>query len=956
MKRLLLACAAGVSLVLLGASPASAAFGLNELELNISGADGSPAMQAGAHPAGVVTNFGVDTEPAPTFALPSGSIKNLDIEVPPGLIGDPNVVPRCSDDDFAVHPPVHPSQCPANTQLGTSIVAYEQPGHTDRYPVYSITPPPGAVMKLGLHVSAVSVPVAIVLRVSEKAPYEVVASLENTSNVVPVYGAQTTLWGVPAAPIHDAERSGPGCNSGCSINMEEKPFLTVPVACDGPLQTTFRGDAWEEPGPPFFEKTVLTHDTAAPPNPLGMTGCERLSFLPAIASQPTTRAASSPSGLDFSIDFKDEGLTNPAGLAQSDIKKAVVTLPQGMSVNPSIAEGLETCSVAGFEAERSHSEPGEGCPQASKVGEVEVETPLLKGELLKGSIYVASQYDNLVHSRYALYMVIKDPGLGILVKLPGKLEPDDRTGQLVTTFGEAPYEIPQFPFSQFRFHFRPGARSPLATPPTCGSYQVNARMFPWSGAAPLTSTSTFQVSSGPDGAPCPTGGLPPFKPGLIAGSINNAAGRFSPFNVRLFRTDSEQEITHFSIKLPPGLTGKLAGIPYCSDAAIAAAKAREGTPHGGAEEIASPSCSAASLIGRTLVGSGVGPALAYAPGKLYLAGPYNGAPISIAAITAAKVGPFDLGTVVVREALKVNPETAEVFVDATGSDPIPHIIQGIPVHLRDIRAYVDRSNFALNPTDCDRTSTASTVLGSGLDFASEADDVPVTVSTPYQAADCAALPFDPKLSLRLIGGTKRAAHPAFRATLKMNGIGEAAIGRAQVTLPHSEFLENAHIKTICTRAQFRAQQCPAGSIYGRAKAITPLLDAPLEGPVYLRSSEHPLPDLVAHLAGSQITVDLVGRIDSVGGGIRNTFEVVPDAPVKSFTLEMQGAKKGLLVNSTDLCKGIHRALVDFEAHNGKEKVFRPKLQAQCKKAAKANRAKKAKWSQRTGFGALRAAW
>jgi hypothetical protein len=300
------------------------------------------------------------------------------------------------------------------------------------------------------------------------------------------------------------------------------------------------------------------------------------------------------------------------------------------------------------------------------------------------------------------------------------------------------------------------------------------------------------------------------------------------------------------------------------------------------------------------------------------------------------VGPFDVGTVVIRQALRIDPETAEVFIDATSSDAIPHIVQGIPVHARDIRAYVDRPNFILNPTSCTRTSTASTALGSGLDFASPVDDNPITVTSPFQAADCAALSFDPKLRLQLLGGTKRGAHPRFQATLHMRGFGEAAIKRAQVTLPHSEFLENAHIKTICTRVQFKAgagngTQCPAGSVYGYAKAVTPILSEPFSGPVFLRSSEHQLPDLVAALHTSTgIDFNLVGRIDSVkGGGIRNTFEAAPDAPVSSFTLTMRGGKKGLLVNSTDLCKGSHRADVSFDAHNGKQKDFRPELKAKC---------------------------
>jgi hypothetical protein len=658
-----------------------------------------------------------------------------------------------------------------------------------------------------------------------------------------------------------------------------------------------------------------------------------LPFKPSITAVPTTKAAQSPTGLDFSLDVNDEGLTSPTGQAHSDIKKAVVTLPEGFSTNPALAEGLEVCSEADLARETPFSAPGAGCPNASKIGTVEVESKLIE-ENVNGALYIAKPYENPFNSLLALYIVIKNPNLGILVKQPLQVVPDPVTGQLTTVADN----LPQLPFSHFKLHFREGTRSPLASPPGCGSYQAKAVLTPYSGGAPITTTSAFEIITGPDAGPCPSGGLPPFRPGLIAGTLNNAAGRFSPFNVRLSRTDSEQEFTRFSIKLPPGIVGILAGIPYCPDAALEAAKHRTG-----AEEIASPSCPAASEIGRTLVGAGVGPSLAYAPGKLYLAGPYKGTAFSLAAVTAAKVGPFDLGTVVVRQGFKVDRETAEVFIDATESDPIPHIIDGIPVHARDIRAYVDRSKFVFNPTSCARASTASTLLGAGLDFGSAVDDRPVTVSTPFQAADCAALKFEPKLKLQLKGGTKRGAHPAFRAELKMNGgpeKGEANIARAQVTLPRSAFLEQGHIKTICTRTQFRVDQCPAGSIYGYAKATTPVLAEPVEGPVYLRSSEHQLPDLVASLHSEKITVDVVGRIDSLNGRIRNTFEAVPDAPISKFVLTMQGGKKGLIVNSTNLCRGTHKAIADFTAQNGKVSNTRPAVKAKCGRKGKSKKQKR----------------
>jgi hypothetical protein len=926
MRRLASTVAIAVLGLLAVAVPSQAAFGLKNIDVSFTNADGSPAVQAGSHPFAMTTTFDIVTNPDPVFEeLPVEAIKDVVITQIPGLVGDPTAVPYCSNSAFSVTAAV---DCPPGSALGTTDSRVLSPGAVLSSPVYNLEPPPGVAAKFGFW--TLLVPVTVELIVKPEAPYNVVAISHNIPNLAPVYGNSLTLWGSPGDPAHDSERGR--CFGGggtCPANITSVPYLTLPRSCQGPQETRFVSDSWENPGV-FDIQGSITHDAAEPPNPLGILGCGEVGFNPAISAQPTTKAAQSPTGLDFSLDVHDEGLVNPAvdAIAQSDIRKTVVTLPEGFSVNPSIAEGLEICSEADLARETFDSEAGSGCPNASKIGTVEVESPLLD-ENVNGALYQAAPYDNPFNSLVALYIVIKNPKLGIVVKQPLNVIPDPVTGRL-TTVAE---DMPQLPFSHFRLHFREGARSPLASPPGCGTYNAEATMTPWSGGAPLTTTSTFQIIIGPESKPCPSGGLPPFKPGLIAGTLNNAAGRYSPFNVRLFRNDSEQEITHFSIKLPPGVIGKLAGIPFCSDAAIAAAKARTG-PHGGQEELDSPSCPKASEIGHTLVGSGVGSALAYAPGKLYLAGPYNGSAISLVAITAGVVGPFDIGTVVVREAFKIDRETAEVFLDATGSDPIPHIIKGIPVHLRDIRAYTDRPEFVMNPTGCQRTSTASTLLGSGLDFGSEADDRPVTVSTPFQAADCAALEFKPKLALKLKGGTARGQHPAFSATLRMKGTGESNIKRAQVTLPRSEFLENAHIKTICTRVQFRAEQCPAGSVYGFAKATTPILDEPLTGPVYLRSSEHQLPDLVAVLKNGKITVDLVGRVDSLNGRIRNTFEAAPDAPVKTFTLTMQGGKKGLLVNSTNICKGKHKAIADFTAHNGKVANLRPELQAKCGKARK----------------------
>jgi hypothetical protein len=940
-KRLILvACLAAVGLTAassLAPAAALADFGLRpDVDITFTSADGAPATEAGSHPYAMTTTLNFNTIVDPDLGeIPDQAARDITLELPPGQVAEAAAIPRCSSVVF-IESPV---DCPDNAAIGKTVLTVNDPDSTFTVAVYNLTPPPGKVIKLGFVI--LTVPVTIEISLKDSPPYNGVVELTNIPQPVAFYSSETTIWGNPADPAHDDERGKCLYSDGlCPAGIPERPFLTLPRSCTGPLASSVETDSWQNPGV-WLRYELLSHDTSVPPNPLGTTGCAKLGFKPSIAAQPTTKAAQSPTGLDFSLDVNDEGISNPSGLAQSDIRKTVVTLPEGFSVNASIAEGLEVCSPAQVARETPFSEAGAGCPNASKIGTVEVESKLLE-EPINGALYQAAPYDNPFNSLIALYIVIKNPKLGIKVVQPLKVETDPVTGRL-TTVAE---DMPQLPFSHFKLHFREGARSPLASPPKCGTYNAEATLYPWAGGAPVTTTSAFSIISGPESKPCPSGGLPPFKPGLIAGSINNAAGRFSPFNIRLSRTDSEQEITHFSIKLPPGITAKLAGVPYCSDAQIAAATARTG-PHGGAEEMASPSCPAASEIGRTLVGSGVGSALAYAPGKIYLAGPYHGSNLSIVAITAGVVGPFDIGTVVVRTALKIDPETAEAFIDATGSDPIPHIIKGIPVHLRDIRVYTDRPNFVLNPTDCTRTSTASTVLGSGLDFGSEADDRPITVSTPYQAADCASLPFKPKLGLKLIGGTKRGAHPAFKATLKMNGIGEAGIARAEVTLPKSEFIENAHFNTICTRVQFKAgagngANCPAGSIYGKARAVTPILGEPLTGPVFLRSSEHQLPDLVVALHNSQVDFDLVGHVDSVKGRLRNTFEAAPDAPVSSFVLEMKGGKKGLFVNSTNLCKGTHRAESNFTGQNGKEFNTKPELKVKCKGKARKGKAAKQK--------------
>jgi hypothetical protein len=889
--------------------------------------NGTLDTQAGSHPYSFTASFGLKIEEVGD-KVEGGAPREVVVDLPPGLVGNPQAVPRCTRQQFEGLIP----NCPVDSQIGVLRVDVESTGLVTG-PVYNMVSPPGEAGQLGFTAGSRAALQGAFVKTEEGYALEIRALFPIETSQV-----EETIWGVPADSGHDSERGHEAGTQGGSIPSSAPPlaYLTLPTSCASPPEIAVKVDSVLTPGV-FSEQSAPFRDSVG--SAASLSGCEAVPFAPGISSQPTSRLTSSPSGLDFQLRLPDQGLLSPGGIAETEPEKVEVTLPEGLTANPSFAEGISTCSEEGYLREQVDTAPGEGCPEASKLGSVEAHSPLLE-EPIVGSLYLATPYENKFGSLIAVYMVLRAPERGVLVKQAGEVRPDPSTGQLRTTFEG----LPPLPFSDFTLHFREGARAPLATPPACGEYRTVSRLYPFSApTTPVEKESSMQIEHGAEGGACPSGATPPFHPGLIAGSINNAAGAYSPFNVRLFRTDSEQEITHFSIKLPPGLTGRLAGIPFCSDADIATAKSRERQPHGGQEEIEHPSCPQASEIGHTLAGAGVGSSLTYVPGTVYLAGPYNGSNLSIVSITAAKAGPFDLGTVVIREALKINPETAEVSVDAAGSDPIPHIIDGIPVHLRDIRVYVDRPSFVLNPTDCTPTSTASTVLGSGTNFASEADDRPVTVTTRFQAADCASLGFKPKLKISLSGPTRRAGLPRLKAVVTPRP-GDANIGKAVVTLPRSEFLEQGHIGTTCTRVQFNAgggngEQCPEKSIYGHAQAITPLLSEPLEGPVFLRSNggERALPDLVAALHSQDINIDLVGFINSLHkkgsdvSQIRNTFAMVPDAPVTRFTLQMFGGKKSLLVNSQNLCKGTHKAISEFTGQNGKRYDTEPAVKAQCKK-------------------------
>lgn len=917
------------------ASSTPAHSGLLDFSASLLSPDGTPVRQAASTPYEYLTRFAANTErPGPAgagiteFVPAGGDLKDIAVALPPGLIGNPTAVPRCpaqqfnTTDNTVIGPSnITRNQCPDGSAVGLVIVDQVEGktavGGNLVVPLYNLVPPPGMPAQLGFQL--LGAPFYIDTAIRGGGDYGVTATLRNTTEIERVTAASVLIWGSPSDPNHDTLRgrcvaAGAGAIplslGTCAAGETPKSFLRLPTSCGNPLTSAMTFNTWTDPS-----SFAAASSTQPPPQ-----GCALLDFSPTITAQPQTTVADSPSGLAFTLRLPQTG--NPSLPAEADLRDARVSLPAGVTVNPASANGLAGCTPAqvgltrspGTEPVAFDSEPA-ACPDASKVGSVEIKTPLLDHPL-EGAAYVASQNDNPFKSLLALYVAVDDPQTGVVVKLAGKVTPNPVTGQLTAMFADNP----QLPFEQLTVTFFDGPRAPLRTPQTCGTYTINTDLKPWSApesGPDATPSDSFAVSTAPGGGACAGSEAElPHRPRFSAGTVAPVAGAFSPLVTNLKRDDGYQVLRQLVVALPPGLLGRLAGVAYCPDSSIVAAQAKSG-----AEERAEPSCPAASQVGRVDVAAGAGSSPVHVQGKVYLTGPYQGAPLGLAIITPAVAGPFDLGTVAVRAALRVDPETAQVSV---ASDPLPTILEGIPLDIRSISVDADRPDFTLNPTNCEPKSVgAEAISASGLAAA---------LADRFQVGGCRGLEFRPRLQTRLFGGTKRNDNPRLRAVLNARP-GDANIGRAVVALPHSEFLDQSHIRTVCTRVQFAAGQCPAGSVYGYARAFTPLLDQPLEGPVFLRSSSHQLPDLVVALHG-QVDLNLVGRIDSFHGGIRTSFENVPDAPVSKFVLTMRGGKRGLLVNSRDICDGPSRSAVRFEGQNGKISRSKPRLKDACGKGGK----------------------
>ncbi len=899
--------------------------------------------QAAGHPPVGFTQFIVNTEPGLGGPVPIGNVRTVRVDIPPGLTVNPQATSQCE-----LAPEESPAECESTapaSQVGTSSVRATNPltGFSTTLPtakVFNIVPEPGEPARFGF--SVLGNDVFLETDIEWEGDYHEYFTIH-------AHQLEVGIPGLEVARIAENRLVFDGTAGNGT-------FITTPTTCFGPAipgshfehvySSWLRADSFEEPdsdfpgGSSFVESKIPRDPPAFETSP---KDCDSIPFTPSISVSPDTSSTESPAGTDVEVELpfiEDPGKEEKQGT--SHVRSAKVALPKGMGLNPSAANGLAACTDDEFgKGTRDDVE----CPSTSRIGSVEVDSPPLPDGSLKGDVYVGEQLSRDPDSGdlYRIFVSVESSRYDISARLLGKIHADAQTGQLTTSFddeelGRVPVPgLPQVPFESFRIDLKGGARAPLTSPPTCASHRSTTEMTPWSGNSPVRPSDGFSMRSVPGGGPCPDSlGERAFAPGFSAiGSSAEAAG-FTTLRFDIVRPAGQQELKGATVDLPSGLSARLKGVPYCPEAAIAVAGAGSG-----AAQKAAPSCPAASRVGAASVLTGSGSDPLRIGGTAYLAGPYKGAPLSLAVITPATAGPFDLGTVVVRVALHVHPETARVRAVA---DPIPHVFGGALLSIRSVALAIDRPGFTLNPTKCLPMAVYGTLNGGGSDPLNPAAYTSVLGSSHFQVRGCRRLGFKPRLFLRLFGGKRRATNPKLRAVLAPRRP-DANVSRAAVILPKALILDQGNIGKVCTRVQFAADACPQKSIYGWARAFSPLLDKPLQGRVYLRSSDNELPDLVSALKG-QVNVDLVSRTDSVRGRIRNIFDIVPDVPVGKFVLTLRGGRKGLLVNSRNLClrkkagKGRRalRAAMRFRAQNGKKLNRKIKVGVPCGKKRRGGRA------------------
>ena len=854
------------------------------------------STQAGGHP-DITTRLAYNTLADGALV---GYARESGLTLPPGFVGDLADTPQCPISGFSEENGLNALHCSLSSVVGTvSLYAgLGDVGHgVDVEPLMNLTTNPGEIARLGFTVDILGIQATVSLRPGADGQYAVRTNFEHIPNgFVAVTGISLTVWGVPSLHSHDLMRGlfCPDAPERCAYMNETRgkknqeitvseapdgqsvpnssiPYLTSPTRCTGePLYGTFSADSWEEPG-----REV---EATSPVGPL--TGCNLLAFAPTITASPDTTDADTPAGFTFGVNMNQAGLLTAADSAQADIKDTTVTLPEGIAINPGQANGLGACQMA---QARLEAEEPSSCPSDSKVGTVEIETPVLK-KPIDGNVYVLqSDPPNL-----KLLVAPEDPVDGIYVKFVGDVHLNETTGQLVTTFENTP----QLPFSSLKFNFSGGAQAALSTPTGCGTYTATTAFTPWSEpfGATVFPSSSFAVESATNGAACPPSPLP-FEPVMHAGATTDQAGGYTDFSLLLSRPDDQQRVSRLQFKTPEGLLGMISKVPLCPEP-----QAAEGA------------CSEASQIGHTVVEAGPGPyplvvpQPGQPPAPIYLTGGYKGAPYGLSIVVPLHVGPFTLQTQVVRAKIEVDPHTSQLTVT---TDPLPSIIDGVPSDLRTINAVIDRAEFMFNPTSCAPASFSGT--------ATSTEGASAPISTHFQVGSCQSLKFAPDFKVSTSGKTSKANGASLNAKVVYptaplgdnQASSQSNIARVKVELPKQLPSRLTTLQKACTAAQFEANPagCPAASVIGIAKAVTPVLPVPLTGPVYFVShGGEAFPSLIVVLQGYGVTVDLVGTTFISKAGITSsTFKTVPDVPIYSFELFLPEGKYSALAANGNLC-------------------------------------------------------
>jgi hypothetical protein len=875
---------------------ASASFAVTGFSNPASNENGSTDLQAGSRPFALTTTMDFPTRTnSEGIVEAEGNVKDIVVKLPPGLVGDTNAVPQCSEEELEPEFLLQiGGDCSDTTQIGTIMLVLPFGGGIEYgpFPLYNMVPPKGVAAEFGFNPGNAY---HIVFSVRTGGDYGITATSTDISQGAPLSGLVVTVWGVPASPAHDAARGSLlaghcsrnlGTYGDCPVSVPLTPYLTLPAQCESPLTSTIEADAWLEMGD--WQTTSPYESQNGAGEPVALTGCEKLDFSPSLSVLPDTQDASTPAGLTVDMRMPQFNEAN-AQVAEADLRKTVVRLPAGVTLSPSAADGLQACPLEGADGINLKSDSSPGCPDASKIGTVQVETPLLKNRL-EGSVYLAEQDHNPFGSMFALYLAFEDPFSGVIVKVAGQVTADPVTGQLTAVFNGTP----ELPFEDLKLHFFGGPRSPLTTPVVCGTYTTETELESWSGQRAFPSSS-FQITSGPNGGPCvPSPGT--WTPYFNAGTTSIQAGGYSPFTLTFSRHDTDQQLGGISLKMPLGLSGVLSGIPLCGEP-----QASQGT------------CGVGSLIGHTTVSAGLGnDPLTVEGGQVFLTGPYKGAPFGLSVVVPAKAGPYNLGTVVVRSRIEVDPITAQLTVT---SDPVPTILDGIPLQLTHINVLVDRPGFTFNPTNCDPMNIAATLTS--------ANGTNAVLTAPFQVTNCATLGFKPVFSVSTSGKTSRAGGASLHVKLaypKAPFGSQANIAQVKVDLPKQLPSRLTTLQKACPVATFSANpaMCPAASRIGTAMALTPLIPVPLEGPVYFVShGGAKFPELIVVLSGYGVTVQLHSETFIDKAGITSsTFRTIPDVPVGTFELTLPQGPDSALAANGNLCNNTLKMPTAFTAQNG----------------------------------------